>query len=195
MAFKRLENRFQKANREALEALSMIVEATLNDSFVYVTPEISEILSKKGLTESSIDFKDADGNIATRATQLGIDTIPTSLIKKGVRRMFEIENIAVAEKSARIGKASIYPFSQLEVGQSFFVPATTEMPEPWITLGSCVSNATKKYAILVFDEHNAPVMRQNKKGRVVQCTKDVRKFCIQQDTRDNVLGARIGRRF
>lgn len=40
---------------------------------------------------------------------------------------------------------NLYPFDALEIGQSFFVPATETMPNPAKTLASTVSTATRRY--------------------------------------------------
>ena len=39
-----------------------------------------------------------------------------------------------------------YPFDQLEVGSSFFVPVSEKLPNPVKTLGSTVSSANMRYA-------------------------------------------------
>lgn len=43
------------------------------------------------------------------------------------------------------GKSSKYPFATMDVGISFFVPVSADMPDPVKTLGSTVSNANNKY--------------------------------------------------
>lgn len=53
----------------------------------------------------------------------------------------------VAMPAPRGGRAgSVYPFDALEVGHSFHVPKTDEMPDPVATLASTVSGATARYA-------------------------------------------------
>ncbi len=44
------------------------------------------------------------------------------------------------------GRNVRYPFDQLEVGQSFHVPATAKMPKPAEQLASTISGARAKYA-------------------------------------------------
>ena len=44
------------------------------------------------------------------------------------------------------GAPTKYPFDKLEVGNSFFVPATTKLPNPLKTLGSTISSANHRYA-------------------------------------------------
>ena len=45
------------------------------------------------------------------------------------------------------GAPKIYPFDDLEVGQSFFVPVSEKHPDPVKTLGSTVSSANMRFAI------------------------------------------------
>lgn len=42
-------------------------------------------------------------------------------------------------------RSKLYPTDDLEIGQSFFVPASAEMPNPGKTLASTVSAANRKY--------------------------------------------------
>lgn len=44
-------------------------------------------------------------------------------------------------------RESEYPFDQMEVGHSFFVPATEQRPDPAKSLASTVSGATARYAV------------------------------------------------
>ena len=44
------------------------------------------------------------------------------------------------------GAPTKYPFDKLEVGNSFFVPATVKLPNPLKTLGSTISSANHRYA-------------------------------------------------
>jgi len=49
--------------------------------------------------------------------------------------------------SGRVAGPSKYPFDDLQPGQTFFVAADAETPNPLKTLGSAVSNATNKYRV------------------------------------------------
>jgi hypothetical protein len=44
------------------------------------------------------------------------------------------------------GAPKKYPFDQLEVGQTFFVPATEKQPDPVKSLGSTISSQNMRYA-------------------------------------------------
>lgn len=108
------------------------------------------------------------------------------------KSMFKIEsNIAVPKASKRT-RASAYPFDELEVGQSFFVPATAERPDPAKTMGSTVNGANAR-----FSEEIPGETRTNRKGNVVPATRQLREFIVRPVTEDvdgvEVKGARVWR--
>ncbi len=47
----------------------------------------------------------------------------------------------------RFGKSSTYPFDSMEVGQSFFVAATQDRPNPAKSMASTVNSAKARYAV------------------------------------------------
>jgi|ERR1700743_1924957 len=47
----------------------------------------------------------------------------------------------------RGGRANKYPFDKMEVGNTFFVPVSEEIPNPLKTLGSTVASANMRYAV------------------------------------------------
>jgi hypothetical protein len=63
---------------------------------------------------------------------------------------YEVITNAVLPSSKRGGGGGgapiKYPFDKLEVGNSFFVPATAKLPNPLKTLGSTISSANLRYA-------------------------------------------------
>lgn len=63
---------------------------------------------------------------------------------------FTIIGNAVLPKSKRGntggGAPNKYPFDQLEVNQTFFVPVSAKLPDPVKTLGSTVSSANMRYS-------------------------------------------------
>jgi len=58
------------------------------------------------------------------------------------------------------GAPTKYPFDQLEVGKSFFVPATAKLPNPLKTLGSTISSANHRYATVTGEK----VVERSKRG-------------------------------
>ena len=198
----KLENKAQKATRLALEALPEVVKATLSPIGYALTDEtVWSVLVKKGLVEVNGDIKDAEGRSATRATSDGIAMVPKEELKmaeeNAVTSGFTIEDVPVVETKRTGNKASMYPFDALEVGQSFFVPATEEKPEPWTSMKSTVASSNKRYGVPAVDGEGNPVMRIKtrgpNKGDEVQDTTLTRRFGIGKDEKDGVAGARIGR--
>ena len=90
-----------------------------------------------------------DAGVAVRATQAGIDSVkPAAATVEAAKPAFTIATGFVLPESNRGGNKgkSLYPFEQLTVGQSFFIPASTKHPEPWKSLASTASSATRRYA-------------------------------------------------
>ena len=190
-----LENKAQKAKREALEALPRIVEATLSETgYTFCSVEVAAYLVKNGLVEQNVDLKNDVGALATRATQKGVDAIKTQEVSKVSD--FVIEDVALpAAKRGGNGRAgnTKYPFDALEIGQSFFIPATVERPNPVKALASTVTSANARYAVELKNEDGSVKMRTNRKGREVAELTFTKVFGIRKDTKDGVEGARIGR--
>lgn len=149
------------------DLLRSIVEATNAGSFVYTSITDHTPLITEGLVEINPALVDDAGNIATRATQKGIDAqtqgkqemshhhdhkheevAATAAVASVTPAAFAIEdNVPVPTAIRRGGKGgNVYPFEQLAVGQSFFVPASDAKPNPAKSLASTVSSATKRYA-------------------------------------------------
>lgn len=211
-----LENKHQKAMRLAMEHLPKIVESTLNPPhYCFTAKEIHEKLIKKGFVEIKEDMVNAAGEIATRATELGIAEISKikqeketmSEGKSGVSMaagVYEIENIAVVkEATKRKGggkKGSSYPFDKLEVGQSFFIEATEKNPTPW-EKQSLVAMAQSNYTVPAVNEDGSPKMRVitrgPNKGASQQANAFTRRFALTKAEKVvdgvTVLGARFGR--
>ena len=166
-----LENKAQKTKREALEALPRIVQATQTSEvgYTFCTAEIVEWLFKNGFAEGNPEIVNEAGAIATRATQKGVEkvmsetTVETPATTE--KPAFVIEDGIPIPKSTRGGnRESSYPFAQLNVGQSFFIPASEKHPEPAKSLASTISGATKRYDVPDMEEDG--VTQKQKKVRV-----------------------------
>lgn len=63
---------------------------------------------------------------------------------------FEIETVPMPTRTRNSGggrgRAPLYPFDQLEIGQSFHVPKTDENPDPTAKLASSVSGARVRHS-------------------------------------------------
>ena len=187
-----------------------IVSAGANGMFV---PEsVYAPLVEAGLVEINPSMTDDNGNVATRATQAGIESIDsadaadaaetaekardtaadaaeTGKIEK-VKTMFKIEDsIPVPTISGRGRGGNVYPFKQLEVGQSFFVANSESKPNAAKSLASTVSSATARYAVPAEDG----LAKTNKKGEVVPVMVETRKFVVRSVEENGVKGARVWR--
>lgn len=180
-----------KANKSQIALMVSIVAATLSNSespFVYVSEKDAKPLITAGLVEQNPDFKNEANELATRATAAGIEAFPAPAttgdsaatsgdvpLATATKPAFAIVTVEMPSKRAT-GRASTeaYPFEQLEVGASFFVPATEKRKDPAKALGSTVTSANERYSEEVEGE-----TRVNRKGRTVPVTKAVRTFAVR----------------
>jgi len=83
----------------------------------------------------------------------------------------------------------VYPFDEMGVGQSFFVAASADKPNPAKSLASTVSSATARYAVPAEDGST----KTNKKGETVPLMVETRKFVVRSVEENGVKGARVWR--
>lgn len=190
--------------------LAEIVEATTDAArgFVYMTEKSVKVLVDAGYAECNKEITDGAGNIAVRATKAGLEygTAPAATEEgtttmnteataaPAAPRSFAIETGVAIPSIKRSGAAaSIYPFDKLEVGQSFFVPATDEMPNPGKSLASTVSSASKRYAT----ENGTREINRKVDGVMTKVTVPAydyeRKFVVRSVEENGVKGARVWR--
>ena len=187
-------------------AIAEIVAAGANGLF---TPAaVHGSLVEAGLVEINPAMVNEAGEIATRATQAGIESLDSGAIvvdnattevnsaiaetgkTEKVKTMFQIEdNVPVPAISGRGSGVKVYPFDQLEVGQSFFVANDESKPNAAKSLASTVSSATARYAVPAEDGST----KTNKKGEVVPVMVKTRKFVVRRAEEDGVKGARVWR--
>lgn len=189
--------------------LGRIVDATKGNSFLYLGTDESAALVAAGLVEINSSIIDDYGAVATRATVQGMqimaDTQNTSSgdatqanapAAAAPASNFVIASVPLpTRKSERAGRSSSYPFDALEVGQSFFVPATEAKPNPRKSLASTVSSATRRYATKT-DQTREITVKGVKKSVPVYA--ETRKFEVFEGTGDaygqpGVNGAIVGR--
>lgn len=192
--------------------LAEIVAAGANG--IYVPESVFAPLVEAGLVEINTAMTNEAGEVATRATQKGIDSLQpngdntseaseaseasanseTAATETGktqkVKTMFKIENsIPVPTISGRGRGGNVYPFDELEVGQSFFVPNSEDKPNAAKSLASTVSSATARYAVPSEDG----ATKINKAGETVPVMVETRKFVVRSVEEDGVKGARVWR--
>ena len=186
--------------------LAEIVAAGANGLF---TPAaVHGPLVEAGLVEINPAMVNEAGEIATRATQAGIESLDSGAIvvdnatseansaiaetckTEKVKSMFKIEdNVPVPAISGRGRGVKMYPFDQLAVGQSFFVANDESKPNAAKSLASTVCSATARYAVPAEDGST----KTNKKGEVVPVMVKTRKFVVRRAEEDGVKGARVWR--
>lgn len=196
----------------AVIGLDEIVAAGTNG--IYVPESVFAPLIEAGLVEINTAMTNEAGEVATRATQKGIDSLQpngdntseaseaseasanseTAATETGktqkVKTMFKIENnIPVPAISGRGSGGNVYPFEVMAVGQSFFVPNSESKPNAAKSLASTVSSATARYAVPAEDGST----KTNKKGEVVPVMVETRKFVVRSVEEDGVKGARVWR--
>lgn len=186
--------------------LAEIVAAGANG--IYTSPAVHGPLVEAGLVEINPAMTNENGEVATRATQKGIESLDsaatvadnatsetqtatavTGTIQKA-KTMFKIEDaIPVPTISGRGRGGNVYPFDQLEVGQSFFVANDESKPNAAKSLASTVSSATARYAVPSADG----ATKTNKAGETVPVMVETRKFVVRSVEENGVKGARVWR--
>lgn len=162
LVFTSIKNPLQ--HKKALKLLAFLVSATtvptppatVPAGFAYVPEKDAALLAKSEPLFFSVDAatKDPSGNVKVVALQPAIDaanaiaaeSASTPPVVASAPMTFVIEDgftLPVVKRGGK--KADIYPFDKIEVGQSFFVPATEAKPNPAKVLASTVSSATKRY--------------------------------------------------
>lgn len=95
----------------------------------------------------------------------------TAQPQKETKSMYKIATVAIASLPPVARASAKYPFDQLEVGQSFFVPnSASDKGDAAKTLASTISGANKKYSVPV--EGQTKIMR----GKTVQVREPQRTF-------------------
>lgn len=141
--------------------LKKIVAATKSPpGFTYAAETDLALLEKLGLVEVNAAFKDSAGNLTVRASGTAedyLENIGENEVNAPVQIMptvsvpssdFVIDDDVAMPATGRKGRrgASKYPFDALQVGQSFHIPATPDMPNPAKELATGVSGANKRFA-------------------------------------------------
>jgi hypothetical protein len=153
-------------------------------------------LKEAGLVEINDQMKDAAGNVAVRASDAGLQawnaahggaqgaqnpagSVASTVKPEGKRARLEIDaDVPMPTGSAvRAARESIYPFDALEIGKSFHVAKTEEMPNPEKALGSSVSAAKRKFSVPLAGTHKTrtgevPNYTLTRNFKMVRVTKD-----------------------
>lgn len=167
-----------------------------------VKPAYVADLITAGLVEvNTAVAPNAEGLIPARATAKLTAELGAPAAAPVAKPAFDISEGVPFIPGVRGGvKEEIYPFSKLEVGQSFVVPVSEDKPTPEKVVekfGSTVSSATRRFS------EKTGSTRVNKKGVTVDVLKATRKFTLRPITagqtypnstfKESVSGARVFR--
>lgn len=171
--------------------LEELQEATRNGGFLYVDELHAQPLVDAGLAEVNTDdaMRNELGQRPTRAIlPQEQPEQPQQSEQKEVRTMtnFAIEkNVPLPTTSAAgRGRGSLYPFDDLEVGDSFFVPQENGKPE---SMSSTVAGARRRFA------EQTGQMTTNRKGEEVPELRVTRNFVYKLVEENGVTGFRVWR--
>ncbi len=134
----------------AVVTLAMIVAAGAEG--MYTSTAVHGPLVEQGLVEVNPGMTNEAGEFATRATQKGIESMnaPTSNTQAAVKSAYALDDAIAMPTVKRGGRSgNVYPFDDMTKGQSFFVAATADKPDPAKSLASTVSSATARFAVEV----------------------------------------------
>lgn len=177
--------------------LENVVAATVAGSFVYTAASVHVPLIEAGLAEINPAISNEAGELATRATQKGIETVSSTSTQETAAAApvtassgFAIEaNVPMPSISGRGRTGTTYPFDKMEPGHSFFVPNSQDKPNAAKSLASTVSSATARYAVPAADGST----KANKAGEQVPVMVETRKFVVRSVEENGVKGARVWR--
>jgi hypothetical protein len=137
-----------------------IVKETQDKGFLAIKNETAETLKNDGFVETNPEVSVPQGHIAARATQKLIDSLlpaggasqENATVATNETAKFSItrnDTLPPAAPRGGFARGSQYPFEQLGIGDSFFVPKTDAMPNPARTLSSAVTAAMKRAGKIV----------------------------------------------
>lgn len=162
------------AKSKKADVLKTIVDATNSPTgYILVDPADSTILElvKSGKVELNATVTDGSGKVAARSTAAAV--APAQIVKAS----FDLQTVGLPAPAKRGGhREEIYPFSTMEVGQSFHIAATDAKPNPAESFASTVTGATRRFAVATGG------VKKNRKGVEVPETKNTRKFVIRAVT-------------
>ncbi|HCH8410340.1 TPA: hypothetical protein NNQ05_004574, partial [Salmonella enterica] len=158
-----------KLTKSQIALLGTIAAATADNSFVYASGKDQKALVDAGFAEINATLVNDKQETATRATQAGFDFVKeneskgTSPVTQSTAQTFAIATGVEIPVTPRTRESSsIYPFEQLEIGQSFFVPVSEDKPNPAKSLASTVTSANDRHAYEIEGETMV-----NRKGETV----------------------------
>ena len=193
-----------EARNIVLQMFTSLVAATqVPPGYMLVPKDVAEKAAKAEPTLIEINqavAADAAGNLQVRASAAGIAALagagaPSAPAVEVSKPTFALETGIEIPPAKRGGiREATYPFESMEVGQSFFLPATADNPNPAKSMGSTISSANKRYAAVYPATTGRDKKPHPKAGQPTG--KDGRKFSVRPRTvadGEKSNGARIWR--
>ena len=192
--------------KASVSLLATIATAMAAEPFYALATEkeAKELIDGK-LAEFNPDIRDGD-KIAIRLTDEGLkansemntsttgnDANANTGNAPAAASSFAIIDGAALPSAARGGRnGPVYPFDDLNVGQSFFVPATADKPEPAKSIASTATSAAKRFATPVKNPDGSAVM-ETYKVRGVEKTREkfeyTRQFAVKSVEKGKTYGS------
>lgn len=188
-------------NEIEMGKLAYVVEQHDGGAFAMGSEDYFKELVDKGYVEVNVAMATDAGDVPARPTEAGIKLIKDNGVTDNVvapvtEPSFAIEDgIAIPEAKRGGGggrkgpRGSKYPFATMENGQSFFVPATEEMPNPAKTLASTASTAKKAFGTVVGTRE----ITRKGETKTVDAYNYTRGFIVRAVEENGVKGARVWR--
>lgn len=161
---------------EKKKLIAALVAAGANGMLIKQA-DATELAASGDVEVNTTVAPDANGMVLAR---IPADKLATASTPAAPKAKFEITSGIVPVDGVRGGvREEVYPFSQLEIGQSFVVAAEgTETPKDVVgRFSSTVSSATRR-----FSEESATT-KQNRKGETVPVLVATRKFTLRPVTK------------
>lgn len=182
----------ENLNAKDKERLQRAVEGNVSSQqYIYGTKAEYKALADAGLVLFNDTIKDGN-RVAVKASDAGIAAFnaaagggtstqnPAGVV--ATTAAFKItKGIELPAIRRRVGEAtgSRYPFDTMEVGDSFHVPKSEDMPNPAKSLASSVTAANRRFSTKAEGTHKTP------KGNEIQNYTYVRNYTIRAVTKAN----------
>jgi hypothetical protein len=192
--------------KASVSLLASIATAMAAEPFYALATEkeAKELIDGK-LAEFNPEIRDGD-KIAIRLTDEGLkansemnastnntaDTGNTGTASAAASSFAIIDNAALPSAARGGRNGPVYPFDDLNVGQSFFVPATADKPEPAKSIASTATSAAKRFATPVKNPDGSPVMEEYKVRGVTKTREKfefTRRFAVKSVEKGKTYGA------
>lgn len=201
MAKKKVAPMEPELNEVEIGQLAYMVEQHNGGSYAWATEDFAKSVVDKGFAMVDVSKATDSGDVPYSPTEKGIkfikdngmtevSTAPETTAQFAIDSDVALPEVKRGGGGGRKGpRGSKYPFDTMENGQSFFVGATEEMPNPAKTLASTASTFAKKYAT----ENGTREITRKGEVKTVPNYDYTRKFVVRAVEENGVKGARVWR--